>query len=233
MPVQVDYVRVYQLDNYDENVVMPDQPFNPIDPDAEGNYVRGGTFATDEDLTDDIDWMFRLANEGEATATIANGKVTVATTNAGNVDYSIQLMQAGIPFQKGATYRVSFDVCATEARTMNVDIKAPDHGYKTYMSTMKPSLTTQMQTFTQDFKMTSDNDENGRLEFNIGAMGSTASVQITNVVVKKIAEPDSNDKEEKTVLSNGNYIYNGSFREGAARLGYWTVSDQADVSVTN
>lgn len=64
---QVDYVRVYQLDNYDENVVMPDQPFNPIDPDAEGNYVRGGTFATDEDLTDDIDWMFRLANEGEAT----------------------------------------------------------------------------------------------------------------------------------------------------------------------
>lgn len=116
---------------------------------------------------------------------------------------------------------------------MNVDIKAPDHGYKTYMSTMKPSLTTQMQTFTQDFKMTSDNDANGRLEFNLGAMGSTADVQITNVVVKKIAEPDSNDKEEKTVLSNGNYIYNGSFQEGAARLGYWTVSDQADVSVTN
>lgn len=230
----VDYVRVYQLDEYDENVTRPEQQFNPREPDAEGNYVINGSFATVEDLDDNDAWMFRLANEGDALATINNGVATVTTSNPGNVDYSIQLMQAALPFQKGATYQISYEACASEARTMNVDVKAPDHGYKTYMTTQKPSLTNEWQTFTHVFKMTSDSDENGRLEFNMGAMDSTADVQIANVSVKKIADPDPNEKEQKTVLSNGNYVYNGNFQEGTGHLGYWTVSDPADaVSVTN
>ena len=230
---EVDYVRVYQLDEYDENVTRPEQVFNPREPDAEGNYVLNGAFATDESLEDDDAWMFRTANGGDAFGVIADGKATVTTADAGSVDYSIQLMQAGLPFQKGATYEVSFDACASASRTMNVDIKAPDHGYKTYMSTLRPALTTELQTFTQVFKMTDDSDENGRLEFNLGAMGSTADVQITNVRVKKIADPNPDEKEEKVVLSNGNYIYNGSFQEGAAHLGYWAVSDQTAAGVTD
>lgn len=56
-------------------------------------------------------------------------------------------------------------------------------------------------------------DANGRLEYNMGAKGSTADIYISNVSVKKIKEADPNEKEEKKVLANGNYVYNGSFQE--------------------
>lgn len=231
-PYVIDYVRVSQKDEYDENVTRPEKPFNPSDPDDEGNYIRNGSFATAEALFDDnVDWQFMLANEGVADAVIANNMLTITTESAGNVDYSVQLVQAGLPFQKGATYEVKFDARAEGNRTMNVDVKAPDHGYKSYMPTKNPALTSQMQTFTYTFVMKDDSDTNGRLEFNMGA-GATDTIQLTNVSVKKIADPDPNAKEQKTVLANGSYIYNGSFQEGANHLGYWTLSDPDAASVT-
>ena len=140
-PYVVDYVRVYQKDSYDENVTRPEKPFQPREADGSGNYINNGSFDVAEDLTDDVNWKFMLANGGDATATIDNNEITVATAAAGSVDYSVQLVQAGLPFQKGATYQVSFDARAAGQRTMNVDIKAPDHGYKSYMPTKNPALT--------------------------------------------------------------------------------------------
>ena len=229
---EVEYVRVYQLDSYDDQgLERPETPFQPSEPDDQGNYVRNGSYAVAEDLSDDTDWKFMTAQGGEAQAAIEDGVMTVTTANAGSVDYSVQLVQAGLPFEKGATYEVSYDAWASAERTMNVDVKAPDHGYAAYKPTQNPALTTQPQTFTQTFKMTAASDANGRLEFNMGA-GSDATVYIDNVSVKKIDEADPNEKDPKTVLANGNYIYNGSFQEGMNHLGEWTLSDPAAASVT-
>ncbi|MCF0115745.1 MAG: carbohydrate binding domain-containing protein [Erysipelotrichaceae bacterium] len=105
------------------------------------------------------------------------------TTDDGDVDYSIQLVQANLPFEKGATYKVTFDAYASEAREMGVDIKAPDHGYMSYMPHQNAALTTESQTYSYEFKMTAASDPNGRLEYNMGATGSTADIHITNVKV--------------------------------------------------
>ena len=43
-----------------------------------------------------------------------------------------------------------------------------------------------MQTYTYEFEVTSKNDNNGRLEFNMGKQGSTATIYITNVRVEEI-----------------------------------------------
>ena len=59
--------------------------------------------------------------------------MTVKTKKAGTEDYSVQLVQADLPFEKGATYRVQFDAYASADREMGVDVKAPDYGYKSYM----------------------------------------------------------------------------------------------------
>jgi len=230
-PYVIDWVRVYQKDEYDEDVTRPEKQVDLREPNADGNYINNGTFAAKEDMTDDTDWKFLTALSGEAEAVIGTDELTIATTNEGTVDYSVQLVQANLPMEKGATYRVSFDAKASEERTMNVDVKAPDHGYKSYMPTLKPSLTTEYKTFTTEFVMKDDSDANGRLEFNMGAMGSTGTINLTNVKVEKIADPDPNAKEEKTVLANGNYIYNGKFQEGKDHLGYWTV--EGDASVTD
>ena len=227
----VDYVKAYQKSSYDENVQKPEKVVILRDPDANGNYVNNGNFALAEDLTDDNDWVFMTALGGDAAASIADNTMTVKTTGQGTVDYSVQLVQAGIPFEKGATYQVSFDASAASDRSMKTAIKAPDHGYSEYMPSKTVALTTEKQNFSYEFKMTSDSDANGRLEFNMGAADSTANIYIRNVSIKKIKEADPNEKEVKTILADGNYVYNGSFREGTNRLGYWEITNQADADI--
>ena len=232
-PFVVDYVRVYQKDSYDENVTLPEVKFEPTnEPDESGNYIKNSTFAEAEDLTDDTNWKFLTTSDGAATAEIKDNSMVISTENAGTVDYSVQLVQANIPFEKGATYEVSFDAKASGNRKMNVDVKAPDRGYQSYMKTLVPELTTEMKHFSTQFVMKADSDVNGRLEFNMGNAGS-GDIVLKNVVVRKTAEPDPNAKEEKTILANGSCIYNGSFQEGKNHLGYWDITPEgADIKVT-
>ena len=232
-PFVVDYVRVYQKDSYDENVTRPEVKFEPTnEPDESGNYIKNSTFAEAEDLTDGTNWKFITALDGAATAEIKDNSMVIKTENAGTVDYSVQLVQANVPFEKGATYEVSFDAKASENRKMNVDVKAPNRGYQSYMKTLVPELTTEMKHFSTQFVMKADSDVNGRLEFNMGNAGS-GDIVLKNVVVRKTAEPDPNAKEEKTILANGSCIYNGSFQEGKNHLGYWDITPEgADIKVT-
>ena len=232
-PFVVDYVRVYQKDSYDENVTRPEVKFEPTnEPDESGNYIKNSTFAEAEDLTDGTNWKFITALDGAATAEIKDNSMVIKTENAGTVDYSVQLVQANVPFEKGATYEVSFDAKASENRKMNVDVKAPNRGYQSYMKTLVPELTTEMKHFSTQFVMKADFDVNGRLEFNMGNAGS-GDIVLQNVVVKKTADPDPNAKEEKTILANGSCIYNGSFQEGINHLGYWDITPEgADIMVT-
>ena len=232
-PFVVDYVRVYQKDSYDENVTRPEVKFEPTnEPDESGNYIKNSTFAEAEDLTDGTNWKFITALDGAATAEIKDNSMVIKTENAGTVDYSVQLVQANVPFEKGATYEVSFDAKASENRKMNVDVKAPNRGYQSYMKTLVPELTTEMKHFSTQFVMKADSDVNGRLEFNMGNAGS-GDIVLQNVVVKKTADPDPNAKEEKTILTNGSCIYNGSFQEGINHLGYWDITPEgADIKVT-
>ena len=232
-PYVVDYVRVYQKDSYDENVTRPEVKFEPTNkPDESGNYIKNSTFAEAEDLTDDTNWKFLTTSDGAATAEIKDNSMVIKTEKAGTVDYSVQLVQANVPFEKGATYEVSFDAQASKNRKMNVDVKAPDRGYQSYMKTLVPELTTEMKHFSTQFVMKADSDVNGRLEFNMGNAG-LGDIVLKNVVVKKIADPDPNAKEEKTILANGSCIYNGSFQEGKNHLGYWDITPEgADIKVT-
>lgn len=227
----IDYVKVYQKASYDENVTEPEAELGPMrDPDGSGNYIVNGDFANNESLSDDDYWKFMTALGGQADAAIDNGQMVITTTNAGTVDYSVQLVQAGVPLVKGAKYRVSFDAKASAARNMNVAVKAPDVGYYAHMS-KNAALTTELQSYEYDFTMGLDTDPNCRLEFNMGAAGSTATIYIDNARVEKIADGSSGENA-KVVLANGNLIYNGEFDEGDGRIGYWTVTNNSGASVS-
>ena len=230
-PFEIDYVRVYQKSSYDENVERPNKNVILRDPDENGNYINNGSFNA-EDITDDVDWKFMTALGGDATAKIDKNTIVIDTKNQGTVDYSVQLVQAGIPFEKGATYEIKFDAWSDAARVMGVDIKAPDNGYCSYMPSKTAELTTTKQTYTYTFRMLQDSDANGRLEYNMGAKDSTAAIHIQNVSIKKIKEADLSDLEAKTLLSDGNFIYNGSFDMGANRLGDWDI-EGPDCAVTD
>lgn len=230
----IDYVKVYQKDSYDENVTKPIKEVILRDPDENGNYIINGDFSVKEELTDDKDWVFLTALGGEAGAEIRNNEIAVTTENEGTVDYSVQLVQPNLPMKQGGVYRLSFDAYADADRTMKVGISAPDRSFRRYLNDTEISLTQEKQTYNLDFTMTNSDDANGRLEFNMGAAGSTSGIRISNVSLKKTDEIVITDGE-KGILADGNYVYNGSFQEGEERLGYWDVqkNDGAEVSVTN
>lgn len=234
----VDYVKVYQKKNYNENVTMPETTVLLRDPDANGNYINNSDFSEKEPLNDNINWFLQTMNGGDATAEIKDNTLIITSKNEGNVDYSIQAMQAGIPLAKGGQYRISFDAKADLDRSMILRLDGPNYNYTKYMEDKSVNLSKSYQTYTYDFTMSADTDDNGRIEFNLGAQNSTnplATVYIKNVKLIKVGQIDLS-KEAKTYLADGNYVYNGTFDQGTNRFGYWKVSAnkvKASVSVTN
>ncbi len=242
-PYEVDYVRVYQKDKYDENVKKPETGDVIIrEPDDNDNYLINGDFETTESLTDATNWQFKTAGNGKGSAEITtagaiNGKsVKIKTENAGDVDYAIQLLQDAVPLQAGGNYTLKFDAYASADREVKVNSKAPNNGWYAYLDkTIK--LTTTPVTYSYDFTMIHADDAECTVEFNMGALGSTADIVIDNVslVLKDIDENlrESIINPPKTVRADGNYIYNGEFQEGDKHLGYWNVPNGANVSVTS
>ena len=231
----VDYVRVYQKDSYDENVSMPEKEVVFKEADETGNYINNSDFANDENLEDDVDWKFLLFNGGKGAASISDGYIHITTENVGTEEYSVQLVQPNIPMENGGRYKLSFEAYADEDRTMITTVSAPDLNFIRYFDDVSLDLTTEPQLYEYEFYMMSDNDANGRVEFNMGKQGSTATIHISNVRVEKLDQV-ADMRVLSSSLPDGNYIYNSTFDRGDMRLGYWNVEnncDGANVSVTN
>ena len=182
---EVDYVRVYQKPEYDTNVKKPEKEFRKALED--GNFIFNGDFSEAEDLTDDVNWKFLLFNGGEGAAEIKDNMIVITSEKEGTEDYSVQLVQPDLPMIKGKKYRVTFDAYADEERDIIVCVSAPSAGWIRYLKDTKLKVTPEKQTFTYDFEMKDKDDNNGRLEFNLGHRGSTATVYISNVRVEEIS----------------------------------------------
>lgn len=186
------------------------------EPDEGGNYINNGDFSVNESLTDDEGWMLLTALEGEASAQIADNEIFIGTDSEGTADYSVQLVQPGIPMKKDAVYRVSFDAAADAGRTVKIGITAPDRDYKRYLEDTVVELTTEKQSFTYEFTMTDYDDANGRMEFNLGASGSTAGVRISNVSITMKSLPPAGNGEGETKA--GDVTQTEWFRDGLTRV---------------
>lgn len=185
---EIDYVRVYQKPEYDTNVTKPEMVFR--DATEDGNLIWNGDFAEAEALDDEDNWYFLLFEGGDGAAKIEDGTMIIDTAKEGTVDYSVQLVQPTLPMKKGYKYRLTFDACAAEERDMIVCVSAPTAGWVRYLEDTTLTLGTDFQTYTYDFEMTEKNDNNGRLEFNMGAKGSTAQIMIKNVRIEVVEAPE-------------------------------------------
>jgi len=181
----IDYVRVYQQAEYDTNVTKPEKVYREALED--GNYIYNGDLSSEEDYGDMENWSFFTANGGEGSAETKDGAIAVSISNTGSVDYSIQLVQASLPVLTGHTYRVSFDARADEARDFNFAVTGPNEGYIRYLQDTKVNVDSDWQTYTYEFTVSGKDDNNGRVEFNMGN-ASDATVYITNVRYEDITE---------------------------------------------
>ena len=73
--MKVDYVRYFQMDEYDENVEKPVKVLEMREADETGNFVHNSDFSEAEDLTDDVDWKFLELNGGKGSAEIKDNEI--------------------------------------------------------------------------------------------------------------------------------------------------------------
>ena len=244
---EVDYVRVYQksqeeyerLEAEAKKPAAEEKTFRA--PDESGNYVVNGDFSqsiTFEGAEGDVadNFKLHLESDGEGTTyEINNGEITIYPAAEGSQNYSVQLKQPGIAMYKGWEYELSFDARATEERNIVVDIEGPDRSWVRYLSDTNVSLTTENSSYILSFIMNEKSDTNGCLEFNLGKLGSTAAVTLSNIRLTHKSGEEIQEENLKVIRPDGNYVYNGSFDQGDKRLGYWEFSeeDAQYISVVN
>ncbi|MFB9274006.1 carbohydrate binding domain-containing protein [Cohnella cellulosilytica] len=240
--MEVDYVRVYEMDSQygyrkpaaerpgqrDQGGVTP-----PKAPLPDGNLIYNGGFDGSDPAAPGIEgvtgsdyWGFLVGFDGEATVQNDGGAMKVDVTNTGSANYSVQLVQQPVPLQFGETYKVSFDARAASAdRPLAVKLgSGGDGGWKDYAE-HSFNLNTSMTAYEFTFKMQAYTHNNARIELNFG--GAVGPVWIDNV---RVAKTDAEETDNRAPLTDGNYVYNGSFDLGKAGLAYWTWQTGASAS---
>ena len=88
--------------------------------------------------------------------------------------------------QKGKKTALLEGLAKGLGRDMIVCVSAPNAGWVRYLPDTLLTLSTEQTTYTYEFEMKKKDDENGRLEFNMGNKGSTATIYIKNVRLEEI-----------------------------------------------
>lgn len=124
-------------------------------------------------------------HSGEGSLKLTEGKAEINVTKTGMNAYDVQMIQNGVHYEKGQSYKVTFDAYASAARTLEVNIEKDTDPWTSYLGEAKTfDLGTDKKNFEILFTMNEATDENGRVSFNAGL--ATGSVFIDNVVLSKV-----------------------------------------------
>jgi beta-glucanase (GH16 family) len=251
--MEVDYVRVYELNENVRNYKTPVEPnVNPEQPpvgarvpDANGNLVYDTNFENgikenaeglNAEFGDGWNFVHNAQFNAVATASVeqVNGKnfAKINVTNQGTQTYAVQLEQL-TTLTNGRWYEFSFDAKADRNRTLNAKLGGgPTAGWSAYSDSYTVDLNTDVQSFKNVFQMTKASDILTRIEFNCAA--SVGTVWIGNVKVVEVAPPVIDYNRSKAPLSNsGNHIYNGAFDKYTIdRMSYWNINSASGAVAT-
>jgi len=159
--------------------------------------VFNGTFSDSLKLAG---WSLTV-HSGEGTFKHSDGKAEINVTKASTNAYDVQVIQNGMHYEKGQSYKLTFDASASVARTLEVNLEKDSSPFTSYLGEAKTfDLTTAAKTYEIKFTMTEDTDENGRISFNAGL--ATGSVFIDNVKIEKISAADVNGPGTDGIIVN-------------------------------
>lgn len=216
----VDWVKVYQKKEYNEDVDKVEVAAVEAKVDGSGNMVRSGS----------ENWNFLKFQGGNGSLSVKNDKLDIIPTSDGPALHSVQVVQWNVPLTKGNIYRYSFDASADEARTIVTCVSAPNNGWIRYLPDQYVKLSPEKQHYSFEFKMLEFTDPKGRIEFNCGNQKSLAPVHISNIRLEKIGEVDLSTAG-LDLLPDGNMIHNGQFQEGKGRLAHWKIENNANAEI--
>ncbi len=130
-------------------------------------------------------WLFAIFDAGAAAGRIDKEKklFVVEVKDPGRETWNIQILQAPLTLQSGATYQLSFKAWASKERTMKVFI-GNFQNWTPYLAEDKVPLTTEKKTYIYEFTIKGRTDENVKISFEFGK--DTGTIYIANVkLIKK------------------------------------------------
>lgn len=238
----VDYVRVYQKDEYPvrEKPEPSEEDLYGREPLEDGNYVYNGNFNSNDSEVPGIEgvantdyWSFGT-DGGAANLSVDNEMLHLDISNGGSVEHGVQLLQAPIRLEQGATYKASFKAKAESERPLKVKIGGGEsRGWSDYANKASITLSEEWAKYDFEFVMPERTDPKARFEFNMGQ--NDADIWLSDVrleMVKEGPEITNPESEPRPALPGGNYIYNGTFDQGQDRFSYWEFrsDDTADAT---
>lgn len=137
-------------------------------------------------------WQMYHHSDAGAKLTTENGQLILDISALGSVNYAIQLYYDNVPLTKDCHYRISFDMCSTTGRYIEVLLQKASSPYNAY-TCMPLNVTEEMQRFSYVFTMKDATDGNAKLVFNSGNHGEEIpehTMYIDNIVVEQIDESE-------------------------------------------
>jgi hypothetical protein len=103
-----------------------------VDAPQQGEIAVGTDLIQNGDFSSGAEkWESSIDGSGNTTATadFSQGKAVYTIENAGVNDWDVQLKQAGITLEEGASYKVSFEISSTAARTVKYALMNPSYDW--------------------------------------------------------------------------------------------------------
>jgi len=166
-----NFVKQYSLDGVAAAIEVP----------TNRDYVFNGDFS---DSLKTAGWGLTV-HSGEGTFKFNEGKGEIAVSKTGTNAYDVQVIQKGMHYEKGQSYKLTFDAYGSVARSLEVNLEKDTDPWTSYLGEAKTfELGTTSKSYEIKFTMNEPTDENGRISFNAGL--ATGSVFIDNVKIEKI-----------------------------------------------
>jgi hypothetical protein len=191
----------------------------PIEVPTNRDTVFNGTFSDSLKLAG---WTLQQ-HSGEGSLKLTEGMAEINVTKVGTNAYDVQMIQKGMHYEKGQSYKLTFEAKASEARTLEVNLEKDTDPWTSYVGEAKTfELGTEKKTYELEFTMEEPTDEDGRISFNAGL--ATGSVFIDNVAIQKTDGQTGLAKAGVTLATERTFsVYNmkGAFvgKLSATRMG--------------
>jgi len=115
----------------------------------------------------------------------------------------VQLNQDGVNLEKGKNYRISFRAKSSIARKISYALQQYEGDWTNYSGTGAVNLTSEWQTFTNEFTMTSESDPATRFNITMGSVDGERITQkhvvyIDDIVLEEIESESDETKQDDT-----------------------------------
>ncbi|MFW5996134.1 MAG: glycosyl hydrolase [Halanaerobiaceae bacterium] len=155
--------------NVDENICLTAN----FEPETGTNLLPNGNFS--DGLAHWSEYLFE--EEGAvADINVEDNECIIDITGGGNELYHVQLIHPSITLEEGTEYELSFSAYADSSRDIFVKIGEDGGDYLEYFGE-EYTIGTSPETYSTNFTMDEETDENARMEFNVGLETSNVYIQ--------------------------------------------------------